>query len=496
MKKIFILFVIILLISACNQKEKPNIVFILADDLGWMDLVSYGATFYETPNIDRLATDGIKFSRAYASNPQCSPTRASIMTGKCPERLKFTYAKNKKAKMKGEPKVLKSGLSNNPCTTVQSNTSLKSEEITIAEKLLENGYRTSFFGKWHLGGEIEDWANYHGFESILGGTGSASPKSNFSPFRIENIKMTKQGVYITDKITYDAGRKLEEYAKSDKPFFLCLWHYAVHYPFEAPSELIEKYKDKRKTNFKYSPTMAAMIEKLDDSVGYILDKLQELGLEENTIVIFTSDNGGNMYSIVDGTAATLNSPLRGGKATIYEGGIRVPQIIKWPGVISPNSTSDYLTSTLDYFPTFMSMAGIEESKAPEGLDGLDLVPLLAGDSTLFEDRHLYCHFPHYPLIQNCYGPSSAIINKEYKLIKYYCQGENGGDRLELYDLNNDIGEKRDLSPWHPIIAGELNQKLDKHLDKVGALIPIKNPQFDPTLKPKKKGISPKLLNYF
>jgi arylsulfatase A len=438
------------------KSSTPNFVFILMDDLGWSDLGCYGNRFHETPNIDRLAEEGMKFTDAYAACPVCSPTRASTLTGKYPARLNLTdWIPGRKPQ------------SSEKLLAPQFNQHLPLEEVTLAEALARAGYVSASIGKWHLGGEPY-YPEKQGFALNFRGTAMGSARSYFCVPDEEDAGLCRKGEYLTDRLTEEALKFIE--ANKAKPFFLYLPHYAVHLPLEAKRRMVEKYESKLKgLDAKANPIYAAMIESADEGVGRIVRKLEELGLSEHTVVIFTSDNGGLRYEQKRMEAVTSNAPLRAGKGHLYEGGIREPLIVRWPGVVKPGSTSDVPVTSTDFFPTLLEIAGIEPV-GEEGMDGRSLVPLIKQKGTL-DRRAIYWHYPHY---SNQGGePGGAVRAGDFKLIEFY-----EDNRLELYDLARDIGERDNLADKMPEKAAALRQMLDDWRKSVGARMPTPNPNFD------------------
>ncbi len=464
------------------QAEKPNFVFFLIDDLGWKDLGCYGSTFYETPNIDKLAAEGMKFTDAYAACPVCSPTRASILSGKYPARLNITNWIGGRQKRKLLP----------PEYVHQ----LPLEEITMAEVLKETGYATGFIGKWHLG-EKPYFPENQGFDVNIGGHGAGHPASYFYPYKSKNERRPqwnvpgldggKEGEYLTDRLTDESLKFLDN--NKDKPFLLYLSHYAVHTPVQSKKELTDKYREKvsnlpdsggkeqLKERLSYTkliqdnPAYAGMVQSTDESIGRVMNKLDELGLSENTIVIFMSDNGGlSTISKRDGYP-TANLPLRAGKGWLYEGGIREPMIIKWPGVVKPGSVCNDVVTSTDFYPTMLEMAG-RKQMPEQHVDGISMVPLLKQEGTVNRDA-VYWHFPHYHGSGN--RPSGAVRAGDYKLIEWY-----EDSRVELYNLKEDIGELNDLSQQIPEKVEELKRKLDKWRKETNAKMPVPNPDWKGT----------------
>lgn len=451
-----------------QQGKKPNIVFFLVDDLGWMDIGANGSSFYETPNVDELAREGVRFTQAYAASPVCSPTRASIMTGKNPARLHLTQY---------------IGGSGNPDYV----RNLPLEEICFPELLKPAGYTNIFLGKWHLNnqaGEGKFWPDKQGFDINIGGHwrgGLYIPNKYFSPWNIPNLENGPDGQYMTDRLANEAVNFIDGHA--DKPFLLYFSFYSVHAPFAAPEERVEKYKKKQEQlgltdedrfgeehaagkTFKFRkkqdyPTYAAMVASMDSAVGRVLKKLKEKGIEDNTIIIFFSDNGG--LSTSEGTP-TANTPLRAGKGWLYEGGIREPAIIKWPGVTQPGTVSDAMITSMDFYPTILEMTGLPLH--PElHKDGRSLVPLLKNKVEKVHNT-LYFHYPHH---SNQKGdPSSAIRDGKYKLIVFLSD-----NRMELYDLSKDIGERTNLADKLPKVRDRLYKKLKRWWKEVDASFPAK-----------------------
>jgi len=454
--------------------RKPSFVFFLADDLGWRDTGCYGTAFYETPNIDRLAEHGMRFTNAYAACPVCSPTRASIMTGKYPARLGTTdYF--------GAPQpddVLRHWTHDKPLLPARYVDQLPLEETTIAKALHYNGYTTFFAGKWHLGPQGY-WPENHGFDINVAGCQSGMPQSYFSPYHNLKLADGPPGEHLDDRMAAESIKFLERVGT--KPFLLYHAFYSVHIPLQAKKELIAKYEAKRKTIRPHGPTFqpegvrrarqvqdhavyAAMIETMDRSVGAILDALDRLKLTGNTIVIFMSDNGG--LSTAEGSP-TSNSPLRGGKGWLYEGGIREPMIIDWPGVVKPGSRSDVPVISTDFYPTMLEMAGLP-AMPKQHLDGVSLVPILKQNRNLAE-RPLFWHYPHYG--NQGGSPGSAIRLEKWKLIEFF-----EDHRVELYNLQLDYREQHNLAAEQPQLAAELRERLHAWRTSVGARLPTPNPR--------------------
>ena len=442
----------------------PNIIFILADDLGWADLGCYDSTFHETPHLDALAREGMRFTGAYAACQVCSPTRAAFQTGKYPARIPITdYIGGAR---KG--KLL-------PATYLNH---LPLEDVTIADRLREAGYRTGHVGKWHLG-EDGFYPDKHGYDEALA-VGGGSPKGYFAPFRNKNIADGPQGEYLTDRLTDEAIKFIDK--QSEKPFFLNLCHHAVHTPLQAKPALVERFKAKAASlpapreefiteratpvrQVQNNPVYAAMLYSLDESVGRIMKRLQEKGIADRTVVIFTSDNGG--LSTKNEGAPTSNLPLRAGKGWPYEGGIRVPLIVRWPGATPAGAISGAAVQTVDFYPTFLEAADLP---LVAGLDGASMLGELRGQG--FPARTLFWHYPHYG---NQGGAPCGIVREDqWKLIEWY---EDGA--LELYNLTGDRAEQSNMAGTSPDKARELQAKLAAWRQQIHARMPAPNPDYDP-----------------
>ncbi|MCM2370987.1 sulfatase [Aporhodopirellula aestuarii] len=466
-----------LFVDANAAETKPNVVFILADDLGFSDTTLYGTTkFYRTPNMERLAARGMTFSRAYASSPLCSPTRSSILTGLSPARTDITapvchlpVARMKATQGDAAPPNKKAILPN-------SATRLDTKHYTLAEMFRDNGYATAHFGKWHLGPEPYSPLE-HGFDVDIPHWPGPGPAGSYvAPWKYPDFDPQTPQEHIEDRMAEEAVAYME--AHRDEPFFLNYWMFSVHAPFDAKQKLIDKYKKRVDPNDpQRSPTYAAMIESMDDAVGTLIDALDRLGIADNTIVIFASDNGGNMYNAVDDSTATSNAPLRGGKATMYEGGVRGPGVVVYPGVVEPGSRSDEVIQSADFYPTLLELLKIE--KQPEQLfDGISIVPALKGGK--LQREGIYTYFPHSPGVPDWLPPAVSVHRGDWKLIRLFYNGENGKHRYKLYDLKHGLGETTDLAAQYPDIVMELDAMIEDFLVDTGAVLPRPNPNFDPS----------------
>jgi arylsulfatase A-like enzyme len=452
----------------------PNILFILADDLGWSDTSLYGSTFYETPHIDRLARRGMRFVNAYAASPLCSPTRASIMTGLAPERIGITYPLCHIAEERLKAVLAPQTSDDRKAIPCQTATRLSTDYYTLAEAFRDAGYATGHFGKWHLGAEPYS-ALEHGFAVDVPHTPACEPESGYlGPWKfLEKQRFIgKPNEHLEDRMASEAIGFLR--ANKDRPFFLNYWAFSVHSPFDAKPEYVAKYSRKADPkNPQHSPIYAAMVQSLDENVGRLLAALDELQLAENTIVIFFSDNGGNMYERADGILPTSNAPLRDGKGTLYEGGIRVPLTVVWPGRVKPGSQTAAFFSSVDFYPTLLEMAGLR-AKTGQTFDGVSQVPVLRGRATVREA--VYGYFPQYfPPAKSL--PSSTVRVGDWKMIRFHCDNADQTDRFELYNLREDLGESKNLDAEFPEKVRTLDALLGKHLRETGAIVPQPNPGY-------------------
>lgn len=465
----FVFLAVLPLCAAGLSAERPNIVIILADDMGWSDAGCYGADLHETPHLDRLAADGVRFTAAYAM-PVCSPTRAALMTGRHAARVHMTIWSE--GSLRGPTdRLLLQG---------DSQHSLPHTEKTMAKYFQESGYLTALVGKWHLG-DADHYPETHGFDVNIGGTHWGAPQTYWWPYRgtgrfgpeyryVPHLEFGKPGEYLTDRLTDEALNVIDN--AGSKPFFLYLSHHAPHTPIEAKAEDIRYFETKLRPGMNHqNAVFAAMLKSFDESVGRVLERLKDRGLDQNTIVVFASDNGG--YIGTDQKAGqtvpvTNNSPLRSGKGSCYEGGIRVPLIIRWPGVTVPNSRCDAPVVLMDLFPTLLGAVGL----APQDdvvIDGISLKPLLTDASGALERKSLFFHYPHYYPTTT---PVGAVRSGDWKLLEYF-----EDNRIELYNLSRDLSESTNLAQSEPEKATELREQLHRWRSDVGASMPSLNPDF-------------------
>ncbi len=509
-------------ILKANEKRPPNVVFFLVDDLGWRDLGCYGSSFYETPRCDLMASQGVRFTQAYAACSVCSPTRASILTGKYPARIGLSDW------LPGRKNFAFQQLQN--AETLQQ---LPDDETTLAETLQSVGYRTGLIGKWHLGDGPSD-PSHHGFDFYLPRWTKGWPNAGYhAPYKLDGLD-GPDGEYLTDRLTREAESFIE--ANRDKPFFLYLSHFAVHDPIQGRKDLVAKYQQKLTrastastpafvlegnpdatlalstqdlqdrlgqapwSGYRVLPNrtvkikqvqdnvqFAAMVEAMDESLGRILDKLEELNLTNDTLVILFSDNGGmsaanfgNPLRVVsaaelDRAYSTSNLPLRGAKGWLYEGGIRVPLIVKWPrGGLSGAVCHEPVIST-DFYPTILELLDLPQ-RPVQHADGVSLVPLLSGQQSLDREA-IFWHFPHYSN-HGTQSPGGAVRAGDFKLLEYY---ENG--TTQLFNLKEDVGERHDLSDSQPQKVEELRKMHQAWRASVGAVMMERNPEFSKEPQP-------------
>lgn len=475
------LFALLLIVSALSlplrAADHPNLIVILVDDMGWMDLSCQGSDYYRTPAIDRLATEGVRFTNGYAACAVCSPTRAALQTGRYPHRIGVTdwirsrFQRGRIGTPDQNPTQYVGG-KNRQFLCPPNPYWMEHEEISIAEILKEQGYRSGYIGKWHLG-DPAWFPPGQGYDENKGGCDYGQPPSYFDPYNqprgrhetlrqgIHNLPGRKKGEYLTHREADEAEALIRGWHKEKKPFFLMVGHYAVHTPIQALAEVAARYqRDQKPNNAKY----AAMVESIDDSTRQILATLKELDIDGNTLIIFTSDNGG----LDRNGSPTDNAPLRSGKGYAYEGGIRVPFLARWPGRIPAGKISDLPVCSIDIFPTVVEAAG---AKLPgdRAIDGLSLMTHLeSGGITKLNRDELLWHFPHY---RHAPGPYSIIRQGDHKLIKFW------GGPFELYDLKEDLGEARNLAADMPKRVSELDTLLIKRLKETEAKLPRENPDF-------------------
>ncbi|HMJ70234.1 MAG TPA: sulfatase [Cyclobacteriaceae bacterium] len=527
MRRVMYLFIATLMLTTTaqcqtkdDQKRPPNVIIFLIDDLGWSDIACYGSSFYETPNLDKLAKEGARFTNAYAACHVCSPSRASILSGKYPARMNLTDW------LPGRNDYVFQKLKN-----VEVTQHLPNSEVTLAKALKDKGYNTAIIGKWHLGEAPNDPTQY-GFDMhIPKGWSKGWPLRYDAPFNLPDYN-GKEGEYLTDKLTDEALNYIE--STKDKPFFLYFSHFTVHDPIEGRADLVEKYKKKlasmpkpkgpefllegnpdndpltiaeRETllkdpaykGFSQLPRgtvkikqhqdnvqFAGMVESMDESMGRVMNKLKELGLSDNTIIIFASDNGGMSganfgrpdkkldSTNLDKQFSTANLPLRGAKGWMYEGGIRIALIVKWSGVKKPGSTVDLPVIHPDLYPSILEMAGFP-AMPQQHVDGKSFAPVLKGEK--MTDRPIFWHFPHYSN-HGMQSPGGGVRYKNYKLLEYY---EN--NTVQLFDLDKDIGELNDISKKNAAKVKELTGLLHQWRKDVGARMMPPNPDYKPGMEP-------------
>ena len=508
MKKTFSLFLLLVTAATAAAESRKNIVLILADDLGWADTTLYGKTsFYETPNIQRLAARGMTFSSAYAS-PICSPTRASIMTGQNPARHGMTAPAAHLEAERFEAAAVESGPPHQKCTNVRSATRLDPELPMLGELLQGAGYATAHFGKWHLGREPHSPLE-NGFDADIPHWWGPGPKSSYlAPWGYENptFEEGRPGEHIEDRMAKEAVAWLKKRDRS-KPFFMNYWQFSVHAPFGAKPELIERYRKKLGSTVaglsspevrekllashqpatglpQQSPTYAAMVHSLDDAVGSLLDALDAEGIADDTVVVFYSDNGGNIHCGLEETAAsgekyvtavTSNHPLRGGKGGIHEGGIRVPAVVAWPGVTTPGSRSDVRIQATDLYPTILRMLNVERPN-DHVIDGVDFTKALRGEA--MDRGPMFTHVPGHGNTPQWLPPSMSVHHGDWKLIRTFHYGDNGNHEYRLYNLREDIGENQNLATVHPQKVTELDKLIEDYIVEASVVVPQPNRQFD------------------
>lgn len=492
--------------------QPKNIVLILADDLGWADTTLYGKTaFYETPNIERLAARGMTFSSAYSS-PICSPTRAAIMTGQNPARHGMTAPAAHLEEVRFEAVAGLNGPPHQKCTNVRSATRLDPAVPTLGKLLKHAGYATAHFGKWHLGREPHSPLEL-GFDVDIPHWWGPGPKTSYlAPWGYSNpdFKEGEPGEHIEDRMAREAVTWLKQRDRS-KPFFMNYWQFSVHAPFGAKPELIDRYRkkldkeqirpssrthksvdgdsprsgDRGYDAWQQSPTYAAMVHSLDDAVGTLLDALDAEGVLDETIIVFYSDNGGNIHCGLEETdsegnkyitAITSNHPLRGGKGGIHEGGVRVPAVVVWPGLTESGSRTNVRIQANDLYPTILRMLNIERPQ-DHVIDGVDFTKALRGET--MDRGPMFTHVPGHGNTPQWLPPSMSVHQGDWKLIRTFYYGENGKHAYRLYNLREDIGEQHNLASKHPGKVKVMDQLIEDYIIEANVVIPKPNPKFDP-----------------
>jgi arylsulfatase A-like enzyme len=456
--------------------QQPNVIVILADDLGWSDTTLYGNTsYYQTPNVERLAKRGMAFTRAYSASPLCSPTRSALLTGQSPARTGITVPNCHMPQVVLQATKGKKAPVDQKAIQPDPVTRLKTEYRTLAETLKDAGYATAHFGKWHLGPEPYSPLQ-QGFDFDLPHTAGPGPAGSFvAPWKFPNFKEKSPGEHIEDRMAAEAAAWLEQ--MKDKPFYMNYWMFSVHAPFDAKKANIEKHRARiDPKDAQRSPTYAAMIQSMDDAIGTLLDALDRLKLADNTIIIFTADNGGNMYNEIDGTTPTSNRPLRGGKATMFEGGTRVPGVVVWPGIAAAGSRSGAIIQSEDYYPTLLEGLALKPAEG-QRFDGSSILPALKGDA--LAGKAVFQFFPHNPGVPNWLPPAVSVHRDEWKLIRIFHGGEKGAHRHLLFNLRDDLGEKNNLAAQKPELVAELDALIEGFLTDTKAVVPVPNPAFDP-----------------
>jgi len=478
--------------------DRPNVVFILADDLGVNDLSLYGSRFDETPNIDALAQRGMRFDQAYSAAPICSPTRASIMTGLYPARLGITEPDCHLPKVVLDKHLLPTASPVQKAITAESLTRLQTNYYTLAKAFKAAGYVTAHFGKWHLGPEPYSPLQ-QGFDSDIPHTSAPSPLPNGYSYPFHVWKNHGQpGDNLEDDLCDEAVKFIQQHAGKGQPFYLNYWAFEVHSPWQAKPGQIAKYRAKANPkSLQRNPVYAGMVETLDEAVGRLVAALDEAGVRDNTVIVFNSDNG--PYFIPNATympaefakvPVTSAQPLRAGKGTIYEAGTRVPLIVVWPGKVKPGTRTAALFQSTDFFPTLAELLGWQ---IPPGVhfDGISQRSVLEGSEPVRTE--VFCHFPHpeahgeyemMPAITPA-TPASSVRSGDWKLIRFYCDNPDQTDRYELYNLAADPGERHNLAAQQPERVQTLAARLDEFLTTTAAVVPVKNPRYDPQAKPEK-----------
>jgi len=475
-----------------NGDKHMNVVFILADDLGWSDTELYGTTkLYKTPNILRLAERGCTFTRAYSNSPLCSPTRASILTGQTTARHGSTQPRHHTKTVALKSEVAEKAPASQKALPVKTVTRLDTVFPTLGKMMKQAGYQTAHFGKWHLGPEPYSPLE-HGFDIDIPHHPGPGPAGSYvAPWKFAHIKANFEGEHIEDRMAKESVNWLNNLS-DDKPFYMNYWQFSVHGPFDAKEELIEQYRKVIDPDSKQkSATYAAMVHSLDDAVGSLLDAIDKKGIADNTVIIFISDNGGNIHNKIPGDGGvvpTSNTPLRGGKASMCEGGIRVPCIVVWPGLTKPGSRSDEIIQASDFYPTLLN--GLEITLPQNhAIDGMDIQPALIGEK--LNREAIFTYFPCLVPVPEWLPPSVSVHSGKWKLIRVFYGGENGQHDYKLYDLSVDDAEMNNLATAKSELVKKLDLLIENHLTDARAVTPKPNPDFDPEqFEPEKIGIRP------
>lgn len=475
-----VLRLIILIVGlgpALPAANPPNVLLILADDLGWSDTTLYATTtYYQTPNIERLAKRGMTFMRAYAASPLCSPTRSALLTGLSPARTGITTPNCHVPQVVLKATMPKAAAPDQKAIQPTPPTRLKTDYRTLAETLKDAGYATGHFGKWHLGPEPYSPLQ-QGFDVDVPHHPGPGPAGSYvAPWKFANFTEKAQNEHIEDRMASEAVAWMEQHR--DEPFYLNYWMFSVHAPFDAKKVNIQRHRSRvNPQDAQRSPTYSAMIQSMDEAIGTLLDALDRLQLADRTIIIFTSDNGGNMYNKVDGTTPTSNRPLRGGKATLFEGGTRVPCVIVWPGVAAAGSRSNAIIQSEDYYPTLLEGLGLKAAKG-QRFDGASILPALSGGA--LDGKAVFQYFPHAPGVPDWLPPAVSVHRGEWKLIRIFHGGEKGAHRHLLFNLSDDPGETTNLATRERGMVADLDALIEQFLINTNAVVPAPNPKFDPS----------------
>ena len=457
-------------VGGSTDRPRPHVVLFVVDDLGWSDGSAFGSDLYQTPNLDQLVIDGVMFTNAYSACTVCSPSRASLMTGKYPANINCTDWITGHEKPYAKLKV--------PEWTMFMDTS----EYTLAEALSDEGYQTIHLGKWHLGEDEIYWPENQGFDINIGGHAGGSPKAKggngyFSPYNNPRLDDGTDGEYLTERLAGEALDYIIAHANDDQPIFMNLWLYNVHTPLQAKADKIEKYMKLVGDTLRHSnPVYAAMVEHMDDALGTVISALKRANMYDNTVIIFTSDNGGLLGNFRKlKKPITDNSPLRSGKGDMYEGGVRVPMVISWPAAIQGGLTNETMIMSIDVFPTIMGLTNTNPQRQTK-FDGIDFSGLLTRKENI-QREELFWHYPHYHL--EGARPYGAIRKGDWKLVETFEE-----NRLELYNLKEDVGESNNLSSIYPDTANLLHDKLMEWRLQMEAQMPVPNPHYEPSIEEK------------